>query len=123
MAFELTVESVLGVDDKSLSEGIAMYLNPATSNVTIANATNIQLDPLAIYDANGRLVHIIDLTHMIQKRTIDVSRIASGVYLVQFHAEGASTVKRLIRQCFFHKRISYFDQSTPSVQPKGYFFA
>ncbi|MEM7185886.1 MAG: proprotein convertase P-domain-containing protein [Bacteroidota bacterium] len=96
--FELTVESILGVDDKGLSDGIAMYPNPATTNVTIANATSIQLDQLAIYDANGRLVQTVDLTDMIQERTIDVSNLASGVYMVQIQGEGASTVKRLVKE-------------------------
>jgi len=75
-----------------------MYPNPAQNNVTIANATSIQLDQLAIYDANGRLIQTVDLTDMIQERTIDVSNLATGVYMVQIQGEGASTVKRLVKE-------------------------
>ena len=90
--------SILGLDDLRLGNGIAMYPNPSQNNVTIANSTSIKLDQLAIYDLNGRLINKIDLRDMQQERTIDVSSISSGVYLVKIQGEGASTIKRLIKK-------------------------
>ena len=83
--FELTVESILGVDDNGLSDGVAIFPNPTDSKVTISNAT-------------GRLVNTIDLSDMQQEKTIDVSQLASGVYMLQIQSENESTVKRLVKE-------------------------
>ncbi|MCB9212100.1 MAG: proprotein convertase P-domain-containing protein [Alteromonas sp.] len=96
--FELTVESVLGVDHNSLDSGVAIYPNPAASTVNIANASSILLDRAAIYDVNGKLVQTIDLSNMDRVRPVDVSGLASGVYLVQIQGEGQQTVKRLVKE-------------------------
>jgi len=96
--FELTIESILGVDDNGLSEGIAIFPNPTDSAVTISNATGIQLEKVAIYDVNGRLINTIDLSDMQQEKTIDVSQLATGVYMLQIQSENESTVKRLVKE-------------------------
>jgi subtilisin-like proprotein convertase family protein len=96
--FELTVESILGVDDNGLGDGIAIFPNPTDSQVTISNATGIQLEKVAIYDVNGRLINTIDLSDMQQEKTIDVSQLATGVYMLQIQSENESTVKRLVKE-------------------------
>ena len=96
--FELTVESILGVDDNGLSDGVAIFPNPTNRDVTISNATGIQLEKVAIYDVNGRLVNTIDLSDMQQEKTIDVSQLAAGVYMLQIQSENESTVKRLVKE-------------------------
>ncbi|WP_461496334.1 T9SS type A sorting domain-containing protein, partial [Pyruvatibacter sp.] len=60
-SFELTVESVLGLEDTVLDNAISLYPNPASSVVTLANTANILLEQAAIYDTNGRLIRTIDL--------------------------------------------------------------
>ncbi len=96
--FELTVESILGLDDNKLDSSISMYPNPAQSNVTISNSSNILLDKAAIYDTNGRLISTTDLSDMQQEKTIDVSNLATGVYMVQIQGENATAVKRLVKE-------------------------
>ncbi len=96
--FELTVESVLGLDDNALDSAIALYPNPASSAVTLANTSGTPLDKAAIYDTNGRLVQTIGLGDMQQEKAIDVSALASGVYMVQITSGNASTVKRLVKE-------------------------
>ncbi len=96
--FELTVESVLGLDDNALDSAIALYPNPASSAVTLANTSGTPLDKAAIYDTNGRLVQTIDLRDMQQEKVIDVSTLATGVYMVMISSEDASTVKRLVKE-------------------------
>jgi len=96
--FTLTVESVLGVDDYTLENGVVLYPNPANHTVNIANATSIQLEKAAIYDINGRLVQNIDLSDMATEQSVDVSNLASGVYMVQIFGTEGQTVKRLIKE-------------------------
>ena len=96
--FELTVESILGLEDSELNNAIVMYPNPAQNQVTISNSSNILLDSAAIYDVNGKLVSQINLQDMQQEKVIDVSSLASGVYIVQIQSEQSSVTKRLIKE-------------------------
>ncbi|RFN59901.1 HYR domain-containing protein [Marixanthomonas ophiurae] len=94
--FELTVESILGVDDNSLSNSISMYPNPADSQVTISNKSDVALQNAVIYDINGKLINQYDLSNMQGNQVIDVSALATGVYVVQITGETSSVSKRLI---------------------------
>ena len=94
--FQLTVESVLGVNDNELSTAIAMYPNPADNQVTISNRSNIALQNAVIYDINGKLINQYDLRNMQGEQVIDVSALASGVYVVQITSDTSSVTKRLI---------------------------
>jgi hypothetical protein len=62
------------------------------------NKTNISLEKMMIYDINGKLVSQTDLRTMQGVKAVDVSSLASGVYMVQIIGDSASTVKRLIKE-------------------------
>ena len=96
--FELTVESILGADDNELNTAVSMYPNPAQDYVTIANGSNILLENAMIFDTNGKLINTIDLRDMQSEKVIDVSSLASGVYMVQITGERSSVVKRLLKE-------------------------
>ncbi len=97
-SFELTVESVLGAASNQLSAGVEIYPNPARKVMNIGNSSNIQLERALIYDLNGRLIQSIDLGNMDREASVNVANLASGVYLVQLEAEGATAIKRLIKE-------------------------
>ncbi|MGB3345187.1 MAG: T9SS type A sorting domain-containing protein, partial [Aequorivita sp.] len=69
---------------------------PASSVVNLVNKTNLSLDKMVIYDINGKLINQIDLRSMQSEKSVDVSALASGIYMVQIIGDDASTVKRLI---------------------------
>jgi hypothetical protein len=96
--FELTVESVLGTNSNELGSAIAMYPNPATNQVTLQNSSGIQLESAAIYDVSGKLVDQFDLRAMQGSQSIDISGLASGMYMVTITSEKASVVKRLVKE-------------------------
>ncbi|SRX54858.1 hypothetical protein AEQU1_01876 [Aequorivita sp. CIP111184] len=96
--FELTIESILGVNQNSLDAGIALYPNPASNVVNLVNKTNISLEKMMIYDINGKLVNQTNLRTMQGEKAVDVSSLAAGVYVVQIIGDNASTVKRLIKE-------------------------
>src|SRR5690606_23712317 len=96
--FELTVASIVGLDENSLDAGVALYPNPASNVVNLVNKTNISLEKMMIYDINGKLVSQTDLRTMQGQQAVDVSTLASGVYVVQIIGDNASTVKRLIKE-------------------------
>ena len=98
-SFEITVESVLvGINDNNLESGLGIYPNPAKNVVNLVNKTNIALENLIIFDINGKRVNQIDLRSMQGEKSIDISNLASGVYILQVNGESASTVKRLIKE-------------------------
>lgn len=96
--FTLTVESTLGTGENVLDSAISMYPNPANNLVTITNSSNIQLDKAVIYDVTGKLVGSHNLQDMTGEKSIDISSLASGIYVVQLSSDNASTVKRLIKK-------------------------
>ena len=96
--FELTIESILGVNENSLDIGLVLYPNPASNVVNLVNRTNISLEKMMVYDINGKLVKQTDLRSMQNEKAVDVSSLANGVYIVQIIGENASTVKRLIKE-------------------------
>ncbi|PQB05324.1 hypothetical protein BST85_10830 [Aureitalea marina] len=98
-SFELTVESILGTNNNPFDVGISVYPNPAVNNITIDNRTGVNLESVMIFDMNGRTVINQSLNNMAQgQRTIDVSALASGVYMVQIQGNDQTAVKRLIKQ-------------------------
>ncbi len=97
-SFELTVESVLGIESNELNNAISMYPNPAQDRVTVSNSSNIQLETAVIYDLNGKMLNQIDLSTMQGEQVIDISDLASGVYVVQLTSDTSSAVKRLVKK-------------------------
>ncbi|MGB3343753.1 MAG: ice-binding family protein [Aequorivita sp.] len=89
---------VLGINESPLDQGLALYPNPASNLVNLVNKTNLSLETMTIYAINGKLVKQIDLRTTQGEKAVDVSSLASGVYVVQIVGDKASTVKRLIIQ-------------------------
>lgn len=86
------------VEDNKIDNAIVVYPNPAQDIVIFANTSGILLNQAVIYDVNGKQISIIDLSDMQQEKTVDVSNLSSGVYMVQFQSDDASTVKRLVKE-------------------------
>lgn len=97
-SFELTVETILGAEDRVDFAGISIYPNPAENNVTIGNPQSIAIDKLSVYDIQGRLVWTKNTHGNTGNQTINVSEFASAVYMVVIESGGKQTVKRLIRK-------------------------
>ena len=97
--FQLTVDSVLGVNDNDLSlETIGLYPNPAQEYVTLSNPQGIDLEQAVIYDMNGRLIQTIDLTNMGTNKAIDVSNLSAAVYYVTIRNAESQIVKQLLKK-------------------------
>jgi len=97
--FELTVDSILGLDDNELNIGsIVMYPNPAKYVVNLSNPQGLVLDQAAIYDLNGRLIQTIDLKDMGTEISINVSHLASATYMVLISGEYGHITKQLIKE-------------------------
>ncbi|MDC8003313.1 HYR domain-containing protein [Aureisphaera galaxeae] len=97
--FELTVESVLGINDSGIDlSTIVMYPNPATELVYLSNPRQIALESAAIYDLTGRLVQTIDLRDMGAEKAIDISLLSTATYAVVISGENGQIIKQLMKE-------------------------
>lgn len=96
--FELIVDTILGVEDRTDFSSLTMYPNPAVNEVTIGNPMFIAIDKIAVYDIQGRLVLSKNTNGDTGNQTINVSDLSSAVYMVIIHSEGKQAVRRLIRK-------------------------
>jgi hypothetical protein len=97
--FELTVESVLGINDNEVSLAtIVMYPNPAQDYVILSNPQSVDLDHAVIFDVNGRLIQTIDLTNMGIEKVIDVTNLNAAVYTVVIRSARGQISKQLLKE-------------------------
>jgi hypothetical protein len=89
--------STLGVSDSVLADALRLYPNPAKDVITISNNSNIELEGIAIYDMNGRLVKQIETIDNSRNQTINISELTYGIYLIRIYNNQANTVKRVIK--------------------------
>ncbi|RMA58506.1 VPS10 domain-containing protein [Ulvibacter antarcticus] len=94
--FELTVTHFLGVGQNTLENSILIHPNPVNSMLTITNRGQLLLDQIRIYDMLGKLVSETSLINMDTDQIIDVSRLSSGLYIVQITSESSSLIKQLL---------------------------
>jgi hypothetical protein len=77
------------------SENIRLYPNPTLNQLTIEILEGT-FDTITVYAATGTIVKSVDPS--MENMTIDVSRLASGMYFVKFVSEGLAVTKRFIKE-------------------------
>ncbi len=96
------VSDLLGLEN--IAEGITfgMYPNPSTNKMVniVYDLKNLvsQENNISIYNIQGQLVHTsrVDANNGFYNKTLDLSSLQSGMYLVQFKAGDKSISKKLI---------------------------
>ena len=96
--FELTVESILGIDDSIDFSSLNIYPNPATKEFYLSNPQGIQLDNLRIFDMMGRLIETYDLNGMGAETAIDISWLQTATYMVIIEGEGGKHTEVLLKE-------------------------
>ncbi|WP_299098499.1 T9SS type A sorting domain-containing protein [uncultured Winogradskyella sp.] len=75
------------------SSSLKVYPNPATSNLTIKSGDQTQIDSVELYNILGSKVLS---TSSLVNDSINVSEMASGVYLLKVNAGSKSVTKRIV---------------------------
>ncbi len=73
---DVTVDEVVGIADETVAENISIYPNPTTGTINITNAENADV---LVYNMVGEVVLSVDNI----SRTIDISKLAEGTYIVK----------------------------------------
>ncbi|GEQ85771.1 hypothetical protein ULMS_12790 [Patiriisocius marinistellae] len=97
--FILVVDDVLGTSEilKEISS-IGLYPNPADNLVSLNNPSKIQVNLITIYDIIGRLIITENIKNGTFEKTIDISTLQSGNYLVMLQTEIGKFTIQLIKE-------------------------
>jgi len=87
-----TTENILSVEDNTFSKELKMYPNPSNNQFSIISST--ELDQVKITNISGQLVKTINRGF----KSIDISDLTSGIYLVEFNSKNKKGIKRLAIQ-------------------------
>ncbi len=90
--FELTTTLTLDVVEELIQMNVLMYPNPATDIVHLKLPDGIIVSSVELFDVSGKRIE----AKLSREHTIDVSRLPSGLYLVNIIAEEGRSVKKLI---------------------------
>lgn len=88
------------VDEQGRGSALVLAPNPATSQVNLIIAAEVNAAVVSIIDMNGRMVdqqQLIGLSGLSQ-RPIDVSALPAGLYLVRVQGEALDATVRLVKE-------------------------
>lgn len=88
-----TVYSTLGIGQNPTAQKLALYPNPVTSELNIETA-NSTIEKVAVYNLIGQMVKSIEG----DARTIDMSNLSSGTYLVKIHTNQGIIDRKIIKK-------------------------
>ena len=89
------ITDVTGLGEINLSNAIAIYSNPANETITVF-ANNLVVTKIEVLNIAGQVISTVTETASTTK--LNVSQIASGVYLVKtYTTEGAATKQLIIK--------------------------
>ncbi len=97
-SFDVVVNPALSIDEKQLNDAVSIYPNPSDDKVTITNSSGLVLQYATIYDISGRVINTIDLSAMNDLKTIDISNLKTGLYLIKIEGQNQSTIKRMLKK-------------------------
>jgi len=96
--FSITVGGPASTEDPGLTSSILVSPNPTDNVITISNSSNLTLENMGIYDIHGKLICVIEINSSNATQTIDVSSLASGLYLLKIKGEKGVTTKKIIKR-------------------------
>ncbi|WP_432410371.1 M36 family metallopeptidase [Rasiella sp. SM2506] len=96
--FNVMVEEVLGVEDNTLENGIVLFPNPTSGDLTLSNTTSFVVTSAVVTDVNGRIINTFNLSETNATTTISLKTLATGLYFVKITTEEASIVKRIVKK-------------------------
>ena len=98
-AEDYTINIVPFLATQSFSQNaIAMYPNPTTSQVTIDLGKQMNLLSVGVYSLSGQQVIAENVNSNTTNHTLNVSRLATGVYMVKVITDSGTFTQRLMKK-------------------------
>ncbi len=92
----LTFAAVLGTENFSTLQDIAIYPNPSNGIFNISKNSMISIDKIRVFDINAKLLKEISTEITDQNHTIDLTELQRGVYFMELSNATDQTVKKII---------------------------
>lgn len=90
-------EATLNVEDRFTESTVAVFPNPANSEVTIA-LKDSQDASIRIFDISGKLVMYQPDVFIASKHTININHLPTGAYFIRINSEAGVVTKKLLKQ-------------------------
>jgi enediyne biosynthesis protein E4 len=88
-------QGILGLNTATMANDIQIYPNPTTSVLNIDSHEN-EIDSINIYNTLGQLV--LEISNLQPSKSIDVSSLKSGNYLVKVNSDKGSSSVKLVKK-------------------------
>ena len=91
-----TVMNPLSVSEYSIDSSLKIYPNPAKGFIKISGNNN--LESIAIYDINGRLLQEIKVLGNQTEKELSLEQLASGIYLIKVESDKGVLLEKLVKK-------------------------
>lgn len=88
--------STLSVGNTELNRNIRIYPNPNRSIFTLSYSGEENLKNLMVTDLTGKLIQTISLKNFSNTKEINLSNLASGIYLIRIQSATSNSTKRML---------------------------
>jgi len=88
--------NLLSVDKVVADNNFSVYPNPATNVVNIKSSVNTSMQTVSITDLNGRTVKTNTVSG--NEAQINISDLASGVYMMNINSDEGSVTKKIVKK-------------------------
>jgi hypothetical protein len=92
------VVCILGTEDNVLENGVSLFPNPTSGQITLLNTSTMDIKSITILDVNGRVLQQMEMEGAASNTTFSIASFAQGMYFVKIEAENASIIKRISKQ-------------------------
>ena len=96
-AFQIETDGVLGIE-QNFANNFSVYPNPTSGIVVIQSNNAFPNLEIALFDMNGRLLYSELNVASSNRLQLDISNLASGMYLLRINSEERTTVKQLVKR-------------------------
>ncbi|NQY27999.1 MAG: T9SS type A sorting domain-containing protein [Flavobacteriaceae bacterium] len=93
---EITTVAVLGVSDYILDSSLKIYPNPTNNFIKISGNNN--LESIALYDINGRLLQEVKILGTATEKQIAISQYSSGIYVVKVTSTKGVLIDKIVKE-------------------------
>ncbi|AXG69093.1 putative outer membrane protein pmp20 [Kordia sp. SMS9] len=90
--------TTLDVLENKLISPIVMYPNPATDEITLSSNVETSLVSASIYTMEGKLIRTVDLTSILQIKSIDISELQAASYMMVVTSNQGQTTKMFVKR-------------------------
>ena len=92
----ITVQTTnVGLEDFDLSHSISLFPNPTNGEVKV-ECSETMMESISIYDVYGKLISQFNVNDTYT--TLDVTKLADGIYFVRITTENGIVTKRLVKK-------------------------